>query len=251
MFGPLAEEYARYRPTYPGPLFDALLGRVEDRTRPVVDLGSGAGAAVGPLLERGARVVAIEPNRRMLAQARRRLAGRRGWIGPVAAPAESLPLASGRVTCVVVAQAFHWFEPVPALSEIARVLVPGGILALLWNVTVPDAFTDEVRDLIARYNPGYGRPVTRSMLATPASLTGHPSFSVEPPVEFPHARPMTGDAYVGYAFSWSYCGGALRSEDRVTFEADLRAAIRRHHPTGAWPEQLVAVAHFARFRGRS
>ena len=95
----------------------------------------------------------------------------------------------------------------------------GGVLALLWNVTVSDEFTDEVRDLIARYNPGYGRPVTRSMLATPEPLVGHPAFAVEPPAEFAHQRPMTADDYVGYAFSWSYCGGALNRHERPPFEA--------------------------------
>jgi SAM-dependent methyltransferase len=249
IFGPLAEEYARYRPTYPATLIDALLTRVGPRPEPIVDLGAGAGAAVGPLLERRARVIAVEPNRSMLAQASRRFGGREGWIGAIAAPAECLPLAPGGAACVVVAQAFHWFEPGPALAQIARALAPRGVLAILWNVTVPDAFTDEVRDLIAGYNPGYGRPVTSSMLATPSALVAHGAFSIEPPAEFPHARPMSEDAYVGYAFSWSYCGGALRGEDRDGFESRLRAAIRRHHPSGSWAEKLVAVAHFARRSG--
>ncbi|MGH7566411.1 MAG: class I SAM-dependent methyltransferase, partial [Gemmatimonadota bacterium] len=197
-------------------------------------------------LERGARVVAIEPNRSMIAKARRRLAGHAGWAGAIAARAESLPIATGVVSCVTVAQAFHWLEPEPALAEIARVLKPGGILALLWNVTVPDAFTDEVYGLIARHNPGYGRPVTRSMLATPGPLSRDTAFEVEPPAEFPHQRSMTEDAYVGYAFSWSYCGGALHRDERGPFEVELRKAIRRHHPRGDWPERLIAVAHFAR-----
>jgi len=246
VFGPLAEDYARFRPSYPSQLFDALQSRLGDEFGPILDLASGTGAAVPPLLERGARVVALEPNRSMLARAHRRLSGREGWVGAVAARAESLPIISRVASCVVVAQAFHWFEPAPALDEIARVLRPRGVLALLWNVTVPDAFTDEVRDLIARYNPGYGRPVTQSMLRTPEALIHHPAFDVEPPVEFLHERAMTEDAYVGYAFSWSYCGGALSPEARGPFEGRLREAIRRHHPGGEWPEQLIAVAHFAR-----
>jgi SAM-dependent methyltransferase len=246
VFGPLAGDYARFRPTYPDALFDALLSRVPDGRGRTLDVGSGTGAAVRPLLDRGARVVAIEPNPSMLEEARRRLRGSRGWVGAVAARAENLPIASGAASCVTAAQAFHWFESAPALGEMARVLRPGGLLALLWNVTVPDAFTDEVRDLIGRYNPGYGRPVTRTMLGTPGALALHPAFTVEPPAEFEHERPMTEDAYVGYAFSWSYCGGALTSAARVPFESELRAAVRRHHPTGEWPERLVAVAHFAR-----
>jgi ubiquinone/menaquinone biosynthesis C-methylase UbiE len=245
VFGPLAEDYARFRPSYPAPLFDALAERLGGHPGLALDLGSGTGAALLPLLERGMRVVAVEPNGAMLSRARSRLGDRPGWVGAVMARAESLPIASGVASCVTVAQAFHWFEAETALAEIARVLRPRGVLALLWNVTVSDAFTDDVHELIVRHNPGYGHPVTRSMLATPDSLARHPSFVVEQPAQFDHQRPMTEDAYVGYAFSWSYCGGALTPEQRLPFERELRQVIRRHHPDGTWVERLTAVAHFA------
>ena len=41
---------------------------------------------------------------------------------------------------VLVGQAFHWFEPERALVEIRRVLRPGGVPALLWNLL------DDARD---------------------------------------------------------------------------------------------------------
>lgn len=245
VFGPLAEEYARFRPSFPDALFDALFGRLGDRSGPILDVGAGTGAATAALLPRSARVAALEPNRAMLAKAARRLAGSAGWLGAVAARAEEEPIASASVSCVTVAQAFHWFEPEQALAEFARVLRPGGLLAVMWNVVVPDAFTDEVFALVARYNTAYGRPVTRLMLSTPEALARHPAFDVDAPAEFAHERPMSEDAYVGYAFSWSYCGGALAGDSRRDFERELRGVIRRHRPEGSWSERLVAVAHFA------
>jgi SAM-dependent methyltransferase len=44
-----------------------------------------------------------------------------------------VPVATGTVDAVVVAQAFHWFDPSRALPEMARVLRPGGWLSLIWN----------------------------------------------------------------------------------------------------------------------
>ena len=44
-----------------------------------------------------------------------------------------IPLADAPVDRVVSAQAFHWFRATEALSEIGRVLRPGGGLALVWN----------------------------------------------------------------------------------------------------------------------
>jgi SAM-dependent methyltransferase len=37
------------------------------------------------------------------------------------------------VDAVVVAHAWHWFDPDRAVPEVARVLAPGGTLSLVWN----------------------------------------------------------------------------------------------------------------------
>ena len=99
VFGPLAEDYARFRPAYPDELFDALDARLGGAPGLALDLATGTGAAVPPLLEHGARVVAVEPNPSMLARARRRLGGRAGWMGAVAARAESPADRLGAVSC--------------------------------------------------------------------------------------------------------------------------------------------------------
>jgi ubiquinone/menaquinone biosynthesis C-methylase UbiE len=91
--------------------------------RRVLDLAAGTGKLTRLLVATGADVVAVEPDPAMRVALPEALAG----------SAEAIPLPDGSVDAVTVGQAFHWFDAPAALAEIARVLRPGGGLALLWN----------------------------------------------------------------------------------------------------------------------
>ena len=54
---------------------------------------------------------------------RARLAHDLPEVTTLAGSAESMPVPDASADALFVAQAFHWFDPVPALDEIARVLV--------------------------------------------------------------------------------------------------------------------------------
>ena len=126
-FGSQAAAYERARPGYPPAAVDAAL---PDGARTVVDLGAGTGKLTRSLVDRGLDVVAVEPDPGM----RARLAGAVPGVRLLAGTAEALPLPDASADAVLVAQAWHWVDPVRAVPEIARVLRPGGRLALLWNI---------------------------------------------------------------------------------------------------------------------
>jgi SAM-dependent methyltransferase len=131
-FARAAAEYERGRPGYPAEALALLAARLElSAGRVVLDLAAGTGALTHPLVETGARVIAVEPvpeMRASLPDTARALAG----------TAERIPLDDSSTDAVTVAQAFHWFDGERALAEIHRVLRPGGRLALLWNRRVDD-----------------------------------------------------------------------------------------------------------------
>jgi ubiquinone/menaquinone biosynthesis C-methylase UbiE len=129
-FDGAASVYDRVRPGYPPEAiawFAEQLGLGPGRT--VIDLAAGTGKLTAPLLETGARVVAVEPSEGMLAILRQRVPGTESIRGT----AEEIPLPESSADAVVVAQAFHWFANDTALAEIHRVLRPGGALGLVWN----------------------------------------------------------------------------------------------------------------------
>jgi len=97
----------------------------------VGDLGCGTGqvsAALAPFVE---RIVAVDESAAMLQAARKRLHGidnvdlRRGEL-------EALPIDDGRLDAATMMLVLHHIaEPQKALSEVARVLKPGGTLLLV------------------------------------------------------------------------------------------------------------------------
>jgi len=102
----------------------------------VLDLGAGRGGFAAMLHDAGHEVFCIDRTVDLVAGLPARLGTRVHVVGQV----ESLPFLSCRFDVVAAAQTLHHFAPGLALSEIARVLKPGGYLAIAYNTrddTVP------------------------------------------------------------------------------------------------------------------
>ena len=131
-FGEVAGEYARHRPGYPDEAVAWALAPLTDGAR-VLDLAAGTGKLTEAVLRCGvpaSRVIAVEPDDGMRAELARLLPE----VTVLAGAAERIPAEAGTVHAVLVGQAFHWFALDRALPEIARVLRPGGVLAVVDNV---------------------------------------------------------------------------------------------------------------------
>lgn len=123
-FGAHADEYERARPAWPE---EAARWLVPEDAKLVVELGAGTGKLTRAVAALGVRVVAVEPDPRMLAVLRTLV------LDGVEGSAEAIPFDAGVADAVVAGSSFHWFELEPALREIHRVLQPGGRLAFGWN----------------------------------------------------------------------------------------------------------------------
>ena len=100
----------------------------------VIDLAAGTGQLSGPFAEFGARVIAVEPATNMAAV----LHARMPMVRIEPGTAEAIPVDDRSADLVVVGNAFHHFVRQRAFAEVARVLKPGGILALFWAWPLED-----------------------------------------------------------------------------------------------------------------
>jgi SAM-dependent methyltransferase len=157
-----AGAYVTGRPDYPpeaGQWLREVIGLGPGKT--VLDLGAGTGKFTPYLKETGARVTTVEP----VAEMRAELSCRHTDVPALAGTAEAIPLPEASLDAVVCAQAFHWFATAAALTEIRRVLRPGGMLGLIWNVrdeSVPwvaavSAITNAHEGDMPRYRGGVWR----------------------------------------------------------------------------------------------
>jgi SAM-dependent methyltransferase len=133
-FSDRVADYVKYRPDYPPALVDVLKNNAGLPAGGIIaDIGSGTGKSSLPFLKNGHTVYAVEPNGPMREAAEAILHDYPNFIS-VEGTAEDTGLISGSVDLVFSGQAFHWFDREKSRREFERILKPGGIICLVWNV---------------------------------------------------------------------------------------------------------------------
>jgi SAM-dependent methyltransferase len=217
-FGGWADEYERYRPTYPHEAVGWVLrGLADDLDRPlrVADIGAGTGLMSRVIAGLGHEVVMVEPDDAMREQALDSI-GRDSAEG-VYGTAEDIPLADGSVDAVIGAQMWHWVDHERAAAECARVLRPGGALGLVWN-------------LLDREQPWWAdvEPLTGSgrmqIAEDPADLPD--PFGAMDSTTFTTTQELTVEGIVALVNTWSYV--RLR-DDRDEVLQQVREMLTNDH----------------------
>lgn len=203
-FSNRVDDYVRYRPDYPPALLDWLQRELGVTTQwQVADIGAGTGISSQMFLDRGYRVIAVEPNAPMRAAAEQRL-GAQPDFSVIDGLADATGLSDACVAMVAVAQAFHWFDEAAARREFARILRPGGLAVIWWNSRrlMGTRFLEGYEALLQTYGTDYDRVAERYGDDTHMRAWFGAGFRGS--ARFDHSQQLGFDALRGRLMSSSY-----------------------------------------------
>jgi SAM-dependent methyltransferase len=223
-FGTRAEEYERGRPGWPAAAIAGLIERFHAHT--VLDLAAGTGKLTRILAEHASEVIAVEP----LDGMRRVLTDRVPAARVLAGTAEAIPLPDASVDAVFVAEAFHWFDFPRATAEIARVLRPGGGLAVIRNR--PDdarkePWIDELTQVVDDHRLNGRHGLIRDDVPWREALEAEPRFGPLSDEEVPNEQQTDREGMIAMISSLSAIG-ALPPDRVAAAQRAARAVLERH-----------------------
>ncbi|MDF2543655.1 MAG: methyltransferase [Herbinix sp.] len=145
-----AEDYEKYRPSYPKASIDLIFSLLCKEEITIADIGSGTGKLSELLLQNGATVYAVEPNddMRIAAEEKLKLNNKYQSLGNTA---EKTGLLANSIDLITCGECYHWFDNEKTKHEFHRILKPGGYVCLIWNNFGDNAYSKKYNELYERF----------------------------------------------------------------------------------------------------
>jgi ubiquinone/menaquinone biosynthesis C-methylase UbiE len=146
-----AQDYAKYRPTYPQECINYLIKNMKIKNKIIADIGSGTGKFTELILDYIKKVYAVEPNRYMRRQAEKLLNKNKKFIS-INGSAENTNLKNNSLDIIISAQAFHWFDLNKTKIEFRRILKSNSKIILIWNSKINNTkYLKEQKQILNKY----------------------------------------------------------------------------------------------------
>jgi trans-aconitate methyltransferase len=249
-FAGTATYYARYRVPYPAGLLQDLVARAgitgEGR---LLDLACGPGRIALALAASFREVWAIDREPEMI-EVGQQEAAQRGvhHITWMVGKAEDLTAPPASCALVTIGEAFHRLDQQRVATHTLQWLQPGGCVAILggYGLTSGTApWQRLVTEIVRHWTSHYAAHGAVSAQPQPGSGPDHNERVLRAtgfvevasyPFVVPHA--WTIDTIIGNLYSTSFCSTRVLGANAAAFEADLKAALLAHDPSGTYHEQM-------------
>jgi hypothetical protein len=176
-------------------------------------------------------------------EAARRGVGNIKWI---VGRAETLEAPSAAFDLVTVGEAFHRLDQQIVATRSLQWLKAGGHLAILGSYSILSGGEEWQRltvEIVRRWTRRPSGPKGSSEPRKPGSGPDHDErvlkeagFSDVVSCPYVKAHDWTVESILGYLYSTSACSKNLLGSGAGKFEADLRAALHLHDPSGVYRE---------------
>jgi SAM-dependent methyltransferase len=192
-----AVDYAKFRPHYPGELFE-YLASISPRHELAWDCATGNGQAAVGLARHFGSVIATDASAQQIESAEPD-----DRISYRVALAEASGIDSASVDLILVAQALHWFDLDAFFTEAKRVLKEDGVLAITsYKVLEIAPEIDAIIWKFYRETTGPFWPPERELVETDYKDIQFP-FPELSPVPFEMREQWNLDQFAGYLRTWS------------------------------------------------
>jgi SAM-dependent methyltransferase len=240
-FGAAAEDYRRYRAGFPESLFERLAGlAIGLPGQEIVDLGTGTGSLARGFALRGCRVIGIDPDARLLAQARELDSEAGVEVDYREGRAEDTALPAASQDVVAAGQCWHWFDRPAAAREVARILRPDGLALITHFDWLPLAgnTVEATEKLIESHNPDWHFGGGMGLYPQWLRDLGEAGFLSIETFSYDLDVPYTPEAWRGRVRASAGIGGTLPEAQVAAFDRDLESLL-----AADFPGQVLAIPH--------
>ena len=234
-FGRHSDDYAAYRPGFPASFYSRLDAIVPIAGTRSLDLATGPGTIALELGERGGTVLGIDIAPGQVATARR-VAMERGLDGGVqfaVRRAEDTGLAADSFDLATAGQCWHWFDGPAVMSEMQRVLRPGGVLAIadFSYLAEHSPVARDTEDLVLKFNPSWNMAGANGMYPERIDELIRSGFTLVEQFCYHHDEEFTHERWRGRVRTCNGVGsGGLPPSEVQGFDAELGQLLRAKYP---------------------
>jgi len=239
--------YTRYREPYPASFFRELARRAGlQLTDRLIDIGCGPGSLAIGFAPYVKSCVGVDVETEMLAAARVESVRAGVHVDLIQARIEDLPSDIGLFQAVTIGRALHWFDREEAIAVLERIVDANGWIAICGtraHSAAAQGWTGKFHEIRRAWSSDPDESRYRINLE---DWFGGSRFRKVDEVEVTETHQVTIPDLIGRALSLSTTSPEVLGDRRPAFEAAMQAALEPLSTSGAFEEQVTAVATILR-----